>query len=104
MLEPSIEEYRDTEDNLFYFFSIKNEDLIYSIPLTAYELTVLESGLDGCLYQGIVDITLEFCTIVVNERRNVVNIRFINYVPVMTFELQKTYAINILQDIRKVLE
>jgi len=103
MLEPSITTYKDQEDNDFYFFSVKEEELTYSIPLTRYQLEVLESGLDGCLYQGVLDLALEFCNIQVNERKNIVSIMFINYAPVLTFEIQKTYVINILQDIKEVL-
>ena len=104
MLEATLTEYRDDDDNLFYLLNVEYEELTFSIPLTMYDLTILESGLDGCLYQGVTSLALEFCTITSNERRQRVSLRFINNVPILTFNLQKTYAINLLHDIRKMLE
>lgn len=104
MLRATVYKYIDEEENAFYIFEGDYEELRFGIPMTASELVVFESCLEGCLYQGVEQLQLEFCRVKNIPNRSLIEVQFFNHVPIPTFVLQKEQAVNALFLIRKYLD
>lgn len=104
MLKVSVSTLVNDKEEVFYLFNVIDEDVTYSIPLNVQELMVLDSCLEACLYQNIENIMLEVCRVSINHKRSMVTLQFINYAPMMTFNLQKAEAIEGLMQVKKLLK
>ena len=104
MLKASLSTFLDDKDQSFYLFNVDREDIRYSIPLNTSELIILESGLDGCLYQGLVNLQLEFCKFNMDKKNNYLTLSFITQVPMLSFKLQRSEAVKVLNEIKKTID
>ena len=103
MLKTSVEIFNNNGEQDYYLLNIVTEEITFSIPLNTDEFLIVESCLESVLYQSIEDISLEMCSVKANKKRNMVTIRFTNYVPIMSFTLQRSEAITLLHRIKELL-
>lgn len=104
MLKASLSKLQNTEGQQFYLFNVDQEEIRFSIPLNSEELMILESCICGCLYQGVEDITLEFCNVRSDKKRGYIYVSFITHVPMMSFKLQRSEVTEVYTQISKALE
>src|SRR3989304_3370627 len=100
MLKTSVEIFNNNGEQDYYLLNIVTEEITFSIPLNTDEFLIVESCLESVLYQSIEDISLEMCSVKANKKRNMVTIRFTNYVPIMSFTLQRSEEITLLHRIK----
>lgn len=104
MLKINIDTLVTEEEDLFYLFELTEEEITWSFPLNRTEIKILESCLEGCLYQNVEDLSLEICKVKADNTRKLIYITFINNSPIMTFKLQRSEAIIALQKIRSIVD